>query len=161
MLAHARREGVRGIARLNGQDPSVISRELARDSSKLGHRAVTAQQHRMDTEPALDTRVLHDLVRGCTPRQITGRLKLEAGSQSVEPMEGSLLVGGEHISHEAPYTWIYALPKSEIARLGVVLPSRCGASAVPGRFGTFRVLWGGDQIVEQIRHGGPVPSGAW
>lgn len=76
-------------------------------------------------------------------------------------MEGSFLVGGERISHEAPYTWVYALPKSELARLGVMLLFRRGASAVPGRFGTLRVLWVGDQTVEQIRHGGPIPPGAW
>ena len=42
-------------------------------------------------------------------------------------MEGSLPAGGEHISHEALYTWIYALPKGELARLGVMLPSKRGA----------------------------------
>ncbi|MFC5856212.1 IS30 family transposase, partial [Streptomyces chlorus] len=43
---------------------------------------------------------------------------------SVALMEGSLPAGGETISHEAVYTWIYALPKGELARLGVMLPSR-------------------------------------
>jgi len=111
-LAHARGEGVRAIARLIGRDASVVSRELARNTSKRGYRATTAhkragkrrerpQDRRMDTEPVLRTRVLHDLGHGRTPRQIAGRLKLEAGGESVEPMEGSLPAGGERISHEA------------------------------------------------------------
>lgn len=137
-LAHTRGEGVRAIARLTGRDPSVISRELRRNTSKRGYRATTAhtrartrrkrpQQRRMETDPLLRPRVLHDLGRGRTPRRIAGRLKLEAREESVEPMEGSIPAGGERISHEALYTWIYALPKGELARLGVMLPSKRGA----------------------------------
>src|SRR5699024_8709000 len=111
-LAHARGQGVRGIARLIGREGSLYSRALARTTRKRRCRAATAhrragkrrerpQDRRMDTEPVLRTRVLHDLGHGRTPRQIAGRLKLEAGGESVEPMEGSLPAGGERISHEA------------------------------------------------------------
>ena len=134
-LAHTRGEGVRTIARLIGRDQSVISRELRRNTSKRGYRATTAhkrarerrsrpQQRVMDTDPVIRQRVLADLGRGRTPRQVAGRLKLEAEHTSVEPMEGPIPTGGARISHEALYTWIYALPKGELARLGVMLPSK-------------------------------------
>ena len=70
--------------------------------------------------------------------QIAGRLKLEALHPSVEPMEGSIPTGGARISHEALYTWIYALPKGELARLGVMLPSKRGARRPHRKNG----LWG-------------------
>ncbi|MBB6122241.1 IS30 family transposase [Nocardiopsis algeriensis] len=134
-LAHTRGEGVRSIARLLGRHPSVVSREIRRNTGKRGYRATTAhkraktrqsrpQQRRIDTDPVIRQRVLADLGRGRTPRQIAGRLKLEAENASVEPMEGSLPADGERISHEAIYTWIYALPKGELARLGVMLCSK-------------------------------------
>ncbi|RKS06033.1 IS30 family transposase [Nocardiopsis sp. Huas11] len=133
-IRHGRGEGVRQIARALDRKPSVVSREIRRNTSKRGYRATTAdqrarkrrsrpQQRRLDTEPVLRERVLADLGRGRTPRQIAGRLKLEAEDASVEPMEGSIPAGGERVSHEAVYTWIYALPKGELARLGVMLPS--------------------------------------
>jgi IS30 family transposase len=134
-LAHTRGEGVCQIARTLGRNPSVISRELRRNRSTRGYRATTAhtrakarrarpQPRRVDTDPVVRERVLADLGRGRTPRQIAGRLKLEADDASVGPMEGSIPTGGARISHEAIYTWIYALPKGELARLGVMLPSK-------------------------------------
>lgn len=59
-LAHTRGEGVRSIARLLGRHPSVVSREIGRNTSKRGYRATTAhkraktrrsrpQQRRIDT----------------------------------------------------------------------------------------------------------------
>uniref|UniRef100_UPI00034A0808 hypothetical protein n=1 Tax=Nocardiopsis kunsanensis TaxID=141693 RepID=UPI00034A0808 len=127
-----------------GRDASVVSRELARNTSKRGYRATTAhkradrrrkrpQDRHMDTEPVLRTRVLHDLGHGRTPRQIAGRLKLEAGGESVEPMEDSIPADGERISHEAFHTWIYALPEGEPVRLGMMLPSKRGARRPGGR----------------------------
>ncbi|WP_369797699.1 helix-turn-helix domain-containing protein [Nocardiopsis sp. CNT312] len=70
-LANARGEGVRAIARLVGRDQSVISRELARNTSKRGYRATTAhqrakarrarpQQRLMDTDPVIRQRVLRN-----------------------------------------------------------------------------------------------------
>ena len=67
-LAHAQGEGVRAIARLIGRDPSTISRELARNTSKRGYRATTAhqraktrrtrpQQRLMEADPLIRQRV--------------------------------------------------------------------------------------------------------
>ncbi|MFC5952927.1 transposase, partial [Streptomyces pratens] len=134
-VGRARDEGVREIARRIGRDPSVVSREIRRNSSRRGYRASTAdrraaqrrrrpQRQVLNTDLVLRERVLADLRYGRTPNQIAGRLKLECADASVALMEGSLPAGGETISHEAVYTWIYALPKGELARLGVMLPSR-------------------------------------
>uniref|UniRef100_UPI0034372E4A helix-turn-helix domain-containing protein n=1 Tax=Nocardiopsis metallicus TaxID=179819 RepID=UPI0034372E4A len=95
-LAHTRGEGVRSIARALDRNPSVVSREIDRNTSKRGYRATTAhqrartrrsrpQQRRIDTDAIVRERVLADLGRGRTPRQIAGRLKLEAENASVEP----------------------------------------------------------------------------
>ncbi len=81
----------------------------------------------MEADPLIRQRVLADLGRGCTPSQIAGWLKLKATGTSVEAMESSIPAGGARISHEALYCWIYALPKGELARLGVMLPSKRGA----------------------------------
>jgi IS30 family transposase len=134
-VGRARGEGVRAIARRIGRDPSVVSRELTRNSSTRGYRASTAhrrasdrrrrpQQRLLDNNLLLRERVLADLRYGRTPNQIAGRLKLEAADARVVLMEGSLPAGGETVSHEAIYTWIYALPKGELTRLGVMLASR-------------------------------------
>ncbi|MFC5959818.1 IS30 family transposase [Streptomyces pratens] len=128
-------EGVREIARRLDRDPSVIGRELRRNSSTRGYRASTAhrratersrrpQQRRLERELILRERVLADLRYGRTPNQIAGRLKLEAADGTVAVMEGSLPAGGATISHEAVCTWFYALPKGELARLCVMLPGR-------------------------------------
>ncbi|WGD38730.1 helix-turn-helix domain-containing protein [Streptomyces cathayae] len=134
-VGRAQGEGVREIARRVGRCSSVVSREPARNSSTRGYRASTAdkraatrrrrpQQRLLDDNVLLRQRVLADLRYGRTPNQIAGRLKLEAQDTSVAVMEGSLPAGGETISHEAVCTWIYAPPKGELARLGVMLPSR-------------------------------------
>lgn len=141
-VGRARGEGVRAIARRISRDPSVVSRELERNSSTRGYRASTAhrraaerrrrpQQRALEGNVVLRQRVLADLRHGRTPNQIAGRLKLEAADARVALMEGSLPAGGETISHEAVYTWIYVLPKGELARLGVMLPSRRTARGPP------------------------------
>ena len=77
-IRHGRDEGVREIARALDRDPSVVSREIRRNTSRRGYRATTAdrrahrrrsrpQQRRLDTEPVLRQRVLADLGRGRTP----------------------------------------------------------------------------------------------
>lgn len=124
-LAHARGDGVRAIARLTGPVP-------------LGHqpRAGPQQQHtrlprhhrpqtRNKAPQTPPTAAYGHRARAAHPR--AARLKLEARGENVEPMEGSIPAGGERISHEALYTWIYALPKGALARLGVMLPSKRGA----------------------------------
>ncbi|MCX2971920.1 IS30 family transposase, partial [Streptomyces marinisediminis] len=77
----------------------------------------------LERDVLLRERVLAGLRYGRTPNQIAGRLKLEAADDTVGLMEGSLPAGKGTVSHEAVCTWIYALPKGELARLGVMLPS--------------------------------------
>ncbi|MGH3599298.1 MAG: hypothetical protein ACRDQH_03295 [Pseudonocardiaceae bacterium] len=49
---------------------------------------------------------------GQSPDQVAGRLRYEHPDQKAR-----------WVSHEAIYTWIYALPKGERARQGIVLRS--------------------------------------
>ena len=74
-----------------GRSVSVISREVRRNSGggALGYGPVTAdsaakgrrcraQVRKIDADPVLAARVRADLRRSRTPRQIAGRLRLEA-----------------------------------------------------------------------------------
>jgi IS30 family transposase len=129
-------QGVREIARDIGRDPSVVSREIRRNKTRTrGYRPVFAdcaaerRRHRpqarlVDADPVLGARVRADLRRSRTPRQVARRLRLEASDASVGLMPGSLPADGKTISHEAIYQWIYALPKGELAREGIILRSR-------------------------------------
>jgi len=131
--------GVRRIARDIGRDPSVVSREVSRNSARTGnYRPVTAQgmaerrrrrpqARSVDGDPVLSARVRADLKRSRTPRQIAGRLRLEAAEPTVGLMPGSVPADGKTVSHEAIYQWIYALPKGELAREGIMLRSRRAA----------------------------------
>lgn len=81
-----------------GRDHTVIWRECHRNSTKTrGYRAVHAdcaaerrrkrpQGCKIETDPILAARVKADLVKSKTPRQIAGRLRLEATDTSVETM---------------------------------------------------------------------------
>ncbi len=111
----------RVIAQRIGRCPSVVSREIARHGGRAGYRAVAARrvatEHRrrpktrkLDARPELRQRVLDKLRAGCSPDQVAGRLRYEhPGDQAA------------WVSHEAIYTWIYALPKGELAAHGVLL----------------------------------------
>lgn len=55
------------------------------------------------------------------PREIAGRLPLEAAEPTVETMSHSPAADGRTVSHEAIYRWIYALPKGELAANGILL----------------------------------------
>ncbi|CCI51465.1 IS30 family transposase [Nostocoides jenkinsii] len=124
------------IARDLGRDRSVITREIARNSTKTcGYRVVSAdvraqrrrarpQPRKVAADPLLGQRVLADLRQSRTPRQIAGRLKLEAEDATVEVMKGSLPAGGLLASHEAIYQFIYAMPRAELVRHGVFLRSK-------------------------------------
>lgn len=136
VIAAGRVQGMslRAIGRMIDRDASVISRELSRHRlAGGGYAAVRAdvgaqrrrgrpQARRLDTCAVLKARVLGDLGRGRSPRAIAGRLKAEAGGD-IDAVSGSVAVGGERVSHEAIYTWMYALAKGELARRGIRLDS--------------------------------------
>ena len=127
---------VRRIARHLGRCPSVISRELHRNSTKTrGYQAVTAdvraqrrrarpQQRKVAKDPVLQARVDADLAASWTPNEIAGRLRLEAADPTVERMANSPDARGQTVSGEAIYQYIYALPKGELARRGIFLQSK-------------------------------------
>ena len=127
---------VRGIARHLGRCPSVISRELHRNSTKTrGYQAVTAdvraqrrrarpQQRKVAKDPVLQARVDADLAASWTPNEIAGRLRLEAADPTVERMANSPDARGQTVSGEAIYQYIYALPEGELARRGIFLQSK-------------------------------------
>lgn len=127
---------VRRIARHLGRCPSVISRELHRNSTKTrGYQAVTAdvraqrrrarpQQRKVAGDPVLQARVDADLAASWTPNEIAGRLRLEATDPTVERMANSPDARGRTVSGEAIYQYIYAIPKGELARKGIFLQSK-------------------------------------
>ena len=127
---------VRRIARHLGRCPSVISRELHRNSTKTrGYQAVTAdvraqrrrarpQQRKVARDPVLQARVDADLAASWTPNEIAGRLRLEAADPTVERMANSPDARGRTVSGEAIYQYIYAIPKGELARKGIFLQSK-------------------------------------
>jgi IS30 family transposase len=116
------------IAARIGRDPSVISREITRHGGRDRYRASRATRaaardrrrpktRKLDADPVLRAQVLHRLRAGWSPDQIAGRLRRD------QPAEQAGRVSGP-VSHEAIYTWLYALPKGELARQGILL--RCG-----------------------------------
>lgn len=127
---------VRRIARHLGRCPSVILRELHRNSTKTrGYQAVTAdvraqrrrarpQQRKVAGDPVLQARVEADLAASWTPNEIAGRLRLEATDPTVERMANSPDARGRTVSGEAIYQYIYAIPKGELARKGIFLQSK-------------------------------------
>lgn len=118
-------EGLEGkvIAARIGRCPSVVSREITRHGGRASYRAVVARRaaaeqrrrpktRRLDTCPPLRREVVTRLRAGCSPDQVAGRLRYEHPDQKAR-----------WVSHEAIYTWIYALPKGELARQGILLRS--------------------------------------
>lgn len=112
------------IAEDLGRSKSVISREIRRSnvSGSTEYRPASADQRaadrrkrpqtrKVDRDPMLLARVRADLRRSRTPRQVAGRLTLEAKEPTLDLMEHSLPAGGATVSHEALYRWIYAMPK--------------------------------------------------
>jgi len=82
------------------------------------------QVRKIDADPVLAARVKADLFRSQTPRQVSGRLRLEANDPTVETMVKSPDASGQTVSHEAIYRWIYARPKGQLAREGILLQSK-------------------------------------
>lgn len=110
------------IAACIGRDESVVSREIARHGGREAYRAWKAdaaaresrsrpKERKIDAEPGLRERVTGDLVKGWSPEQISGRIRYE-GKRGETDMS---------VSHEAIYTWIYAHPKGELAKTGIIL----------------------------------------
>ncbi len=115
----------RVIAERIGRDPGVVSRDIARHGGRAGYRAVAARRvaaeqrrrpktRKLDADPLLRKRVIGKLRAGCSPDQVAGRLRREHGGAHAERVAAT-------VSHEAIYTWIYALPKGELAREGILL----------------------------------------
>ncbi|MGH3247685.1 MAG: IS30 family transposase, partial [Trebonia sp.] len=110
------------IARSIGRDESVVSREIQRHGGRERYRAWKAdaaarksrsrpKERKIDADRDLHRRVMSDLMRGLSPEQIAGRLRYQ----------NKLGEADISISHEAIYTWIYAQPKGELARAGIIL----------------------------------------
>ena len=126
----------REIGDLIGRDHTIVWRERGRNSLKSGeYKPVSAdcraerrrsrpQARAIDVDPVLAARVRADLKRSRTPRQIAGRLRLEAQDASVATMKHSPEAQGRTVSHEAIYRWIYAHPKGELAWSGILLRSK-------------------------------------
>ena len=98
-------------------------------SARVSRRRPKAR--RLDADPSVREAVLGKLRAGCSPDQASGRLRREHGGTHAERVAAT-------VSHEAIYTWLYALPKGELAAHGVLLRSgrtarrRRGRSAPPG-----------------------------
>jgi IS30 family transposase len=118
-------ENVEGrvIAARIGRCPSVVSREIARHGGRGGYRAVAAQRvateqrcrpktRRLEACAGLREEVISRLRAGHSPDQVAGRLRYDYPGEQAR-----------WVSHEAIYTWIYALPKGELAELGILLRS--------------------------------------
>ena len=114
----------REIAENTVRDKSVICREIARNGGREHYRAHRAQSRaeeercrpkarKMDADPVLRRRVVSGLRGGLSPDQVAGRLKYDRSCGQA----------GDVVSHEAIYTWMYALPKGGLARLGIELRS--------------------------------------
>jgi IS30 family transposase len=110
------------IAASIGRDESVVSREIARHGGREAYRAWKAdaaaresrgrpKERKIDTDPELRERVAGDLKKGWSPEEIAGRLCYERSRGETDMS----------VSHEAIYTWIYAQPKGELARAGIIL----------------------------------------
>lgn len=128
--------GDREIGALIGRDHTVVWRERKRNSTtSRGYQPVHAdcqaqrrrsrpQARKIDADPVLRSRVMADLRRSRTPRQIAGRLHLEASDTSVEAMTHSPDAHGRTVSHEALYRWIYAHPAKTLREEGILLRSK-------------------------------------
>ena len=132
MLTLADREGIsrclaahmqqKDIAVAIGRSPSVVSREIRRHGGRRAYRAHRADAgagksrrrpkcRKIDADPRLRERVACDFRKARSPQQISGRLCYERNRGETDMS----------ISHEAIYTWLYALPKGELAAMEIAL----------------------------------------
>lgn len=103
------------IAESLGRPRSTVSRELGRNGGPAGYDAPAAQRRyqrgrrrggrKLAPGTALWGPVVMDLLRGHSPEQIAGRLKMEHPGDP-----------GRRVSHEAVYLALYALPRGELRR---------------------------------------------
>ena len=118
----------------------MITREIAWNPPRRGVSVVSAdvraQRRRARPQPRRSLPIRcwvsgcwADLRQSRTPRQIAGRLKLEAEDATVEVMKGSPPAGGLLASHEAIYQFIYAMPRAELVRHGSSLRPSAPAKA--------------------------------
>ncbi len=126
---------VRAIAAHIGRCPSVVSREIGRNSTRTqGYRLVHAdvqaerararpQTGKVAGDPVLQARVLADLRLGRSPRAIAGRLAAEADDPTLGVVAGSVPGEGRRVSHPAVYSYVYALPRAELIAHGIRLDS--------------------------------------
>jgi IS30 family transposase len=109
------------------RDPSIVCREIVRHGGRGAYRGLAAEAaadasrrrpkvRRLDGDLALRDAVLGKLRAGCSPDQAAGRLRHEHGGTHAERVAAT-------VSHEAIYTWLYALPKGELAAHGILLRS--------------------------------------
>src|SRR5258708_29480334 len=119
LAAHMRQKD---IAAAIGRSPSVVSREIARHGGRRAYRAHRADSgagksrrrpkcRKLDADPRLRDHIVSDLRRARSPQQISGRLCYERNRGETDMS----------ISHEAIYTWLYALPKGELAAMEIAL----------------------------------------
>ncbi|WP_433550136.1 IS30 family transposase [Micromonospora zamorensis] len=134
-------EGLSGqqIAAVIGRDPSVVSREISRGGGRGFYRAWRSQRQaqrarrrpkprKLELDARLRKVVVALLGEGWSPDQVAGRLRVDYPDD--EAMR---------VSHEAIYTWMYALPVGELARQHLRLrsgrrnrrPTRSAASRAP------------------------------
>jgi IS30 family transposase len=110
------------IAAVISRHTSVVSREISRHGggrAYRAHRAETAagksrrrpKRRKIDCDPVLRERVVCDLRKAWSPQQISGRLCYDRNRGEADMS----------VSHEAIYTWIYALPKGELAEMEIAL----------------------------------------
>ncbi len=110
------------IAASIGRDESVVSREIGRHGGREAYRAWKAdtaaresrkrdKERKIDAGPELRERVTADLKKGWSPEEISGRLVYERRRGETDMS----------VSPETIYAWIYAQPKGELARAGIVL----------------------------------------
>lgn len=106
---------LRCIAEVLGRSTSTLSREVCRSGGRLGYDAgqagaVSRQRRRRGPRKLAEGTELRVLVEtglrcGCSPQQISGRLK------QMHPEQPDL-----HVSHETIYCAIYATPRGELRR---------------------------------------------
>ena len=102
----------------SGDRPSWWSGALPGDPGRPGGRprAVSAQGPQARRRSGAGSQVIARLRAGHSPDEVAGRLRHEHSGQHAERV-------ADTVSHEAIYTWIYALPKGELARQGILLRS--------------------------------------